>query len=70
MVELVPTKLPNYVLPAFRRWRSWRRFGCWRQGPAELKLGWRRYLPLVAAAQCLIGLAALAAAPFLLPAQF
>lgn len=71
LVELVPTKLPNYVLPSLPPLAIlaalWLTAAKDQQSDAT---GWRRVLPFVAAAQALLGLAALSAAPFLLPARF
>jgi len=67
LVELVPTKLPNYVLPSLPPLAILA--ALWIMA-AKDESGWRRFLPVVAAAQALIGLAALSAAPFYLPARF
>lgn len=73
LVELVPTKLPNYVLPSLpplailaALWLT----AAPPKGQQSNETGWRRFLPLIAAAQAVAGLAALSAAPFLLPARF
>ncbi len=69
LVELVPTKLPNYVLPSLPPLAILA--ALWIVvGPERDTKGWRRFLPMIAAAQALLGLAALAAAPFLLPARY
>jgi 4-amino-4-deoxy-L-arabinose transferase-like glycosyltransferase len=69
VVELVPTKLPNYVLPAFPPLALLT--ALWLLAPAvkepeKKDKTWRRFLPWAGAVQFLIGLCALAAAPFLL----
>ena len=69
LVELVPTKLPNYVLPSLPPLAILA--SLWliaAEGSDES--GWRRFLPVVAAAQAVLGLAALGAASFFLPARF
>ncbi|HWC63633.1 MAG TPA: glycosyltransferase family 39 protein [Rhizomicrobium sp.] len=64
VVELVPTKLPNYVLPAFPPLVLLA--ALWLLTPRNKEAeGWRRFLPWVGALQFLIGLSALAAAPIL-----
>ncbi len=64
LVELVPTKLPHYILPAYPALAILA--AVWLLKPQAL-LGWRRFLPLVSALQFAIGLAALVAAPLMLP---
>jgi 4-amino-4-deoxy-L-arabinose transferase-like glycosyltransferase len=67
LVEIVPTKLPNYVLPALPPLAMLA--ALWILAARD-ETGWRRWLPMVAAAQSLLGLALFAAAPFILPARF
>jgi len=64
MIEIVPTKLPNYILPAYpplamlaAAWMLWPRE---TDGPR-----WQKVLSYLSAFQFLIGAAALAAAPIL-----
>ena len=64
VVEAVPTKLPHYVLPAYPALAVLAALWVAAPRPAQ---GWRRLLPPIAAVQFLIGLAALALAPVLLP---
>ena len=73
LVEIVPTKLPNYVLPALPPLAILA--ALWIMAPRdETAPGqhqkWRRWLPKLAALQSLAGLAAFAAAPFILPARY
>ncbi len=64
--EAVPTKLPHYVLPAYPALAILA--ALWLLAPKEETLPlWRRILPYIASLQFLIGLAALTAAPILLP---
>ncbi len=64
--EIVPTKLPQYVLPAYPALAVLT--GLWLLSePAKTAAGWRRALPYISGAQFLIGLAALCAAPVLAP---
>ena len=66
LVEAVPTKLPHYVLPAYPALAILA--ALWLLAPKEETLPlWRRILPYIASLQFLIGLAALTAAPILLP---
>jgi len=67
LVELVPTKLPNYVLPSLPALAI---LGALWIVAARDETGWRRFLPVVAAALGLVALAALGTAPFLLSARF
>jgi 4-amino-4-deoxy-L-arabinose transferase-like glycosyltransferase len=62
---VVPTKLPHYVLPAYPALAILT--SLWLLSPAEEDTGWRRWLPRVAGVQFVIGLAAMAAAPVVLP---
>jgi len=64
VVELVPTKLWNYALPAYPALAILA--ALWLLAPAETEGGWRRWLPRIAMVQFLLALAALAAAPVLL----
>ena len=66
-VELVPTKLPNYVLPAFPPLAILA--SLWLLAP-KAEQGWRSYLPFIAALQFLLGLCAIAVAPLLLPKYY
>ena len=60
--EAVPTKLPQYVLPAYPALAMLA--ALWLLSPAEENVpGWRRVLRYISALQYLIGLVALAAAP-------
>ena len=79
MMEAVPTKLPNYILPAYPPLAILA--ALWllapRDGPASSsetaghqKNDWRKWLPRIAALQFVIGLAAVAAAPALLPKYY
>jgi 4-amino-4-deoxy-L-arabinose transferase-like glycosyltransferase len=64
--EIVPTKLPQYVLPAYPALAVLT--GLWLLSePAKNAPNWRRVLPYISGAQFVIGLAALCAAPILLP---
>ncbi|HEV7960771.1 MAG TPA: hypothetical protein VGP01_07040, partial [Rhizomicrobium sp.] len=67
--ELVPTKLPHYVLPAYPALAILTAF--WVLMPKGedqgLSPGWRKTLSTVAMLQYLVGLAALSAAPVWLP---
>ena len=67
LVELVPTKLPNYVLPALPPLAILA--SLWIMAARD-ETSWRRWLPIVAAVQSLIGLAAFTAAPFILPQRY
>jgi 4-amino-4-deoxy-L-arabinose transferase-like glycosyltransferase len=62
--ELVPTKLPQYVLPAYPALAIL--IALWLKSKEPI-LGWHRILAYAAAAQFLIGLVAFAAAPIGLP---
>jgi hypothetical protein len=64
VVELVPTKLPQYVLPAYPALAILA--ALWLLSPT-VSTGWRRWLHWIAVLQFLLGLAALSAAPVLLP---
>jgi 4-amino-4-deoxy-L-arabinose transferase-like glycosyltransferase len=79
MMEAVPTKLPNYILPAYPPLAILA--ALWllapKDGPASnseavghQKSGWRSWLPRIAALQFAIGLAAMAAVPALLPKYY
>src|SRR5262249_14155759 len=68
LVEAVPTKLPNYVLPALPPLLILA--ALWILSPKESAPGWRRFLPWIAALQFLIGLGGLIAAAALLPASY
>jgi 4-amino-4-deoxy-L-arabinose transferase-like glycosyltransferase len=85
MMEAVPTKLPNYILPAFpplailaALWlltpkdepAATNKDDPAAAGPGPKKAGWRKWLPVAAALQFLIGLAAIAAAPLLAPGYY
>jgi len=64
--ELVPTKLPQYVLPAFPALAILA--GLWLMTARDDALPlWRRVLPYIASLQFLLGLAGLVAAPLILP---
>jgi 4-amino-4-deoxy-L-arabinose transferase-like glycosyltransferase len=66
MFEIVPTKLPHYVLPAYPALAMLA--AVWMLTPREENAPrWQPILFYVAAVQFLIGVAALAAAPILLP---
>ena len=62
--ELVPTKLPQYVMPAYPALAILT--ALWLKSREPI-LGWHRILAWIAAVQFLIGLAAMAAAPVVLP---
>jgi 4-amino-4-deoxy-L-arabinose transferase-like glycosyltransferase len=68
VVELVPTKLPNYLLPALPPLAILA--ALWLLAPPEKESGWRRFLPYLSALQFLIGLCGLAAALVLLPRYY
>jgi 4-amino-4-deoxy-L-arabinose transferase-like glycosyltransferase len=68
IVEAVPTKLFNYVLPAYPALAILA--ALWLLAPKEETSGWRRWLPMVAALQFFIGLVVMTAAPMLLPDHF
>jgi 4-amino-4-deoxy-L-arabinose transferase-like glycosyltransferase len=70
VVELVPTKLPNYVLPAFPPLALLAALWLLAPKDAQPETGWRRFLPWIAVLQFLTGLCALAAAPILLPRYY
>jgi 4-amino-4-deoxy-L-arabinose transferase-like glycosyltransferase len=63
--EIIPTKLPQYVLPAYPALAVLT--ALWLLSEPPKSQGWRRVLPYVSGTQFLIGLAALCAAPILLP---
>ena len=64
--ELVPTKLPQYVLPAYPALAILA--GLWLVTAKDEALPlWRRVLPYISSVQFLVGLAALVAAPLILP---
>ncbi len=63
IVEAVPTKLPNYALPAYPALAILA--ALWLLAPKQEE-GWRRWLAFISALQFLIGLAALTAAPEML----
>lgn len=64
--ELVPTKLPQYVLPAYPALAILA--GLWLIAAKDEALPlWRRVLPYISALQFLLGLAGLVAAPLILP---
>ena len=65
LVEAVPTKLPHYVLPAYPALAILA--SLWLLSPRSAEVGWRRWLNWAAAVQFVIGLAAMAAAPVVLP---
>lgn len=66
MFELVPTKLPHYVLPAYPALAILA--AAWALTPRDLNpRPWQPPLTWLAAVQFLIGLAALAAAPIIAP---
>ena len=67
-VEIVPTKLPNYVLPALPPLAILA--ALWLLAPREPAQAWRRFLPWIAALQFTIVLAVLVAAPLLLPRYY
>jgi 4-amino-4-deoxy-L-arabinose transferase-like glycosyltransferase len=62
--ELVPTKLPQYVLPAYPALAILT--ALWLKAKEPI-LGWHRILAFIAALQFLIGLAGMVAAPIILP---
>lgn len=67
--EAVPTKLPQYVLPAYPALAVLA--ALWLLAPRETGLPlWRRVLPYVSSVQFLVGLAGFIAAPILLPRQY
>ena len=69
MMEAVPTKLPNYILPAFPPLAILA--ALWLVAPkGEGEQGWRKYLPRIAGLQFLIGLAAVTVTPLLLPKYY
>ncbi len=74
VAELVPTKLPNYVLPALPPIAIlaalWIIAAQGQQSDQSEEKGWRRWLLIVAAVQSLLGLAAFTAAPFFLPERY
>ena len=64
--EAVPTKLPQYILPAYPALAILTAF--WLLAPREDAMPlWRRVLPYISSLQFAAGLAALAIAPILLP---
>jgi len=64
--ELVPTKLPQYVLPAYPALAILA--GLWLTAAKGDALPlWRRVLPYISSLQFLVGLAGLVAAPLILP---
>jgi 4-amino-4-deoxy-L-arabinose transferase-like glycosyltransferase len=64
--ELVPTKLPQYVLPAYPALAILT--ALWLRAAKEEALPlWRRVLPYISSLQFLLGLAGLVAAPLILP---
>ncbi|MBS0279864.1 MAG: glycosyltransferase family 39 protein [Proteobacteria bacterium] len=64
--ELVPTKLPQYVLPAYPALAILA--GLWLTSAKDEALPlWRRVLPYISSLQFLLGLAGLVAAPLILP---
>jgi 4-amino-4-deoxy-L-arabinose transferase-like glycosyltransferase len=65
VVEIVPTKLPQYVLPAYPALAILA--SLWLLAPADKTEGWRRWLPRIAVIQFLVGLGALTWAPAWLP---
>jgi 4-amino-4-deoxy-L-arabinose transferase-like glycosyltransferase len=67
-VEIVPTKLPNYVLPSLPPLAILT--ALWLLAPRDPVQGWRRFLPWIAALQFTIVLIALVAAPLELPKYY
>jgi len=65
MFELVPTKLPHYILPVYPALTILA--AVWVLGARETSPRWEKPLRYVAALQFALGAAALAAAPILLP---
>jgi 4-amino-4-deoxy-L-arabinose transferase-like glycosyltransferase len=63
--EAVPTKLPQYVLPAYPALALLT--ALWLLAPAEAVRGWRRMLIYISSLQFAVGLGALVAAPIFLP---
>jgi 4-amino-4-deoxy-L-arabinose transferase-like glycosyltransferase len=65
MMEAVPTKLPNYILPAFPPLAILA--ALWLLAPKEdqAPAGWRRGLPFIAALQFFVGLVAVCTVPLL-----
>jgi 4-amino-4-deoxy-L-arabinose transferase-like glycosyltransferase len=70
VAELVPTKLPNYVLPALPPIAILAALWIIAAKEQSDETGWRRWLPIVAAVQSLLGLAAFTAAPFFLTDRY
>jgi 4-amino-4-deoxy-L-arabinose transferase-like glycosyltransferase len=70
VAELVPTKLPNYVLPALPPIAILAALWIVAAKEQSDETGWRRWLPILAAVQSLIGLAVFTAAPFFLPERY
>jgi 4-amino-4-deoxy-L-arabinose transferase-like glycosyltransferase len=68
VVELVPTKLPHYVLPSYPALAILA--ALWLLTPGVAARGWRVWLARIAPLQFLIGLLLLAAAPFALIYQY
>jgi 4-amino-4-deoxy-L-arabinose transferase-like glycosyltransferase len=67
--EIVPTKLPQYVLPAYPALAVLA--ALWLLNPRETVLPlWRRVLPYISSVQFLVGLAGFVAAPILLPHMY
>jgi len=64
IVELVPTKLPHYVLPVYPALAMLA--AIWALGSGEAPTRWERMLRYVAALQFALGAAALTAAPIIL----
>ena len=63
-VEIVPTKLPHYVLPAYPALTILA--ALWLLAPKS-EPGWRRWLPFISAVQFLAGLAVMLAGAVMLP---
>ncbi len=67
--EAVPTKLPQYVLPAYPALAVLA--ALWLLSPRETVLPlWRRVLPYISSVQFLVGLVGFIAAPILLPRMY
>jgi len=69
MFELVPTKLPHYILPAYPALAMLAALWIAEGGPV-VDLRWQRILRTAACAQFALATVAFAAVPFVLPARF
>lgn len=69
MFEIVPTKLPHYIMPAYPAVAFMG--ALWAMRPRdEAEPKWQRILRYVAAVQFILGIAAFALAPIILPSYF